>query len=140
MDLLLVLIQAGRGGSKFRLQPVNYAVRAHRLPGRSKIGTFAGTPVQLISDGGRLSLGGGPIGALRQIPTERAIRVFVGAALPGAMGTGKEDADREVLGSFDTHFARSCARKKLAHRITRRNWGELSEGGLKLLNRPLTHA
>jgi len=54
----LVLIQAVRGGSKFRVQRGDYGARAHRLPGYSKVETVAGGRVQPIGDGGQLPLRG----------------------------------------------------------------------------------
>lgn len=67
--------------------------------GRRNVETFARACVQPIGDGVRLPLGvARQIGALRQVLTEQAIRVFIGAALPGTMRISKEDADREALG------------------------------------------
>lgn len=66
--------------------------------GRGKVETFAGARVQPIGDGIQLPLDvARQVGAFRQVRAEQAIRVFIGAALPGTMGIGKEDADRESL-------------------------------------------
>ena len=67
--------------------------------GRGKVETFSRARVQPMGDGGQLELGiVRQVRALRQVLTEQAIRVFIGAALPRAVGIGKEDADREALG------------------------------------------
>ena len=59
---------------------------------------MCGTRAQPIGDGCQLPLGvARQVGASRQVLTEQAIGVFIGASLPGAMGIGKEDADHEML-------------------------------------------
>ena len=64
---------------------------------RREVETFAGGRIQLMGDGVQLPLGiARQGGALRQVLTEQAIRVFIGAALPRAVGIVKEDADREL--------------------------------------------
>ncbi len=66
--------------------------------GRRKIETFAGTRVQPIGDGVQPPLGGArQVGALRQVLAQQPIRVFIRAALPRAVGGGKEHLNLELL-------------------------------------------
>ena len=69
--------------------------------GRGKAQTFSWARVQPMGDGVQLALGvARQVRALGQVLAQQAIRVLVGAALPGAVRIGKEDLDREPLGQF----------------------------------------
>ena len=69
------------------------------LQGRGKVQTFSWACVQPMGDGVQLALGvARQIRALGQVLAQQAIRILVGAALPGAVGIRKEYPDRESLG------------------------------------------
>ena len=58
-----------------------------------------GCPVQPAAMAFTLPLGiARQVGALGQVVTEQAIRVFIRATLPGTMGIGQVDTDRKALG------------------------------------------
>ena len=64
--------------------------------GCSKVETFPPARVQPMRDGIQLALRvARQIRALGQVLTQQPIRVLVGAALPRAVGIGKEDPDRQ---------------------------------------------
>jgi hypothetical protein len=66
--------------------------------GRSKIETFSRTRIQAMCDRVQFPLGVvRQIGALRQVLTQQAIRILVGAPLPRRMRIGKEHLDREAV-------------------------------------------
>ena len=67
--------------------------------GRGKVEAFSRACVQAMGDGIQLALRvARQVHALRQVLAQQPIRVLVGAALPGAIRTGKEDPDRQPLG------------------------------------------
>ena len=67
--------------------------------GRRKVETFPGARVEAMRDGVQLARRiPRQVRALRQILTQQPIRVFIRAALPGAVRIGKEDLNREPLG------------------------------------------
>ena len=67
--------------------------------GRGKVETFSRARVQPMGDGVQLALGvARQVRALGQVLAQQPIRVLVGAALPRAVGIGKEHPDREPLG------------------------------------------
>ena len=69
--------------------------------GRRKVETFSWACVQAMSDGVQLALRvARQVRALGQVLAQQAIRILVGAALPGAVRIGKEDLDREPLGQL----------------------------------------
>ena len=66
--------------------------------GRGKVETFSRSRVQPMGDGVQLALGvARQVGALGQVLAQQAIRILVGAALPGAVRIGKEHPDCEPL-------------------------------------------
>ena len=66
--------------------------------GRGKVETCPRACVQLIGDGVQLTLGvARQVCALGQVLAQQAIRILVGATLPGAVRIGKEDLDRQPL-------------------------------------------
>ena len=68
---------------------------------RGKVETFSWACVQAMSDGVQLALRvSRQVRALRQVLAQQAIRILVGAALPGAVRIGKEDLDREPPGQL----------------------------------------
>jgi len=69
--------------------------------GRGKVETFPRARVQAMRDGVQLALRiARQVRALGQVLAQQAIRILVGAALPGAVRIGKEDLDREPLGQL----------------------------------------
>ena len=86
------------GGFKFQVQPVNEGAGAQRLPGAWQSGgMFSGA---CPTDGRWCSshVGCSPtVCALGQVLAQQAIRILIGATLPGAIRIGKEDLDREPL-------------------------------------------
>ena len=69
--------------------------------GRSKVETFSRARVQPMGDGVQLTLSvARQVRALGQVLAQQPVRVFIGAALPGAVWVGKEDLDREALGQL----------------------------------------
>ena len=66
---------------------------------RSKVQTFSWARVQAMGNDIQLALGvARQVRARGHILAQQAIRILVGAALPGAVRIGKEDLDREPLG------------------------------------------
>ena len=69
--------------------------------GRSKVETFSRARVLPMGDGVQLTLSvDRQVRALGQVLAQQPVRVFIGAALPGAVWVGKEDLDREALGQL----------------------------------------
>ncbi len=69
-----------------------------QLQWRGKVETFSWARVQAMGNGVQLPLGvGREVRPLEQVPAQQAIRVLVGATLPGTMRISEEDADRESL-------------------------------------------
>ena len=67
--------------------------------GRGKVETFLRARVQPMGDGVQVPLGvARQVRALGQVLAQQPVRVFIGAALPGAIRIGKEDLDGEPLG------------------------------------------
>ena len=64
--------------------------------GRRKVETFSWACVQAMGDGVQFALGvARQVRAFGQVLAQQPIRVLVGAALPRAVGIGKEHLDRE---------------------------------------------
>jgi len=69
--------------------------------GRGKVETLPRARVQAMGDGVQRTLGvTRQVRALGQVLAQQAIRILVGATLPGAVRIGNEDLDREPLGQF----------------------------------------
>ena len=67
--------------------------------GRGTVETFPRARVQPMGDGIQCTLGvARQVRALGPVLAPQAIRILVGAALPGAVRISKEDLDREPLG------------------------------------------
>jgi len=67
--------------------------------GRGNVETFPRARVQPMGAGIQFTLGvARQVRALGQVLAQQAIRILVGAALPGAVRSSKEDLDREPLG------------------------------------------
>ena len=67
--------------------------------GRGKVETFPRARVQPMGDGVQLALRvARQVRALGQVLAQQPIRVLVGAALPRAVGIGKEHPNRQPLG------------------------------------------
>ena len=67
--------------------------------GRGEVKTCSWRRVRAVGDVAQLALRVlRPVCALGQILAQQSVDVLVGAALPGAVGIGKEDLDREPLG------------------------------------------
>jgi hypothetical protein len=85
--------------------------------GRGEVQTFSRARIQAMGDGVQfVSTVPRQVRALGQVLAQQAIRVLIGAALPGAMRIGKEDLDRETLSQplvlghlFPDRRSRSCA-------------------------------
>jgi len=72
-------------------------VRIH-FQRRGKAETFPWSCVEPIGDGVQLPLGvARQVGPLGQVLAQQAIGILVGPTLPGAVGIGKEDLDRETV-------------------------------------------
>ena len=68
---------------------------------RSEVQTFSRARVQAMRDGVQRALRvARQVCALGQVLAQQAIRILVGAALPGAVWIGKEGLDREPLGQL----------------------------------------
>jgi len=66
--------------------------------GRGKVETLPRARVQAVRDGVQLALRvARQVRPLGQVLAQQPIRIFVGATLPGAIGIGKEDPDRQSL-------------------------------------------
>jgi hypothetical protein len=69
--------------------------------GRGKVETFSRARVQPMGDGVQFALAvARQVRAFGQVLAQQAIRVLVGATLPGAIRIGKVDLDREPLGQL----------------------------------------
>ena len=69
--------------------------------GCGKVETFPRARVQPMGDGVQLTLGvARQVRALGQVLAQQPVRVFIGAALPGAIRIGEEDLDGEPLGQL----------------------------------------
>jgi len=69
--------------------------------GRGKVETFPRACIQAMRDDVQLTLRvPRQVRALGQVLAQQAIRILVGAALPGAVRIGKEDLDRKPLGQL----------------------------------------
>lgn len=67
--------------------------------GRGNAQIFSWACAQAMRNGVQLTLGvDRQVRALRQVLAQQARGVFIGPALPGTMGIGKEDAERKPVG------------------------------------------
>ena len=86
------------GGFKFQVQRVNDKAIALDFQGCGKVETFPRTRIQAMGDGVQLALRvARQVRALGQVLAQQPVRVFIGAALPGAIRIGKEDRDCNTL-------------------------------------------
>ncbi len=87
--------------------------------GRGKVETFPPARVQPMGDGVQRALCvARQIRALGQVLAEEPIRIFIRAALPRAVGIGKEHPDREPLGqAFVLGHLFATRRRRLGSRL-----------------------
>jgi hypothetical protein len=91
--------------------------------GRGEVQTFSWARVEAVRDRVQLVLRvARQIGALGQVLAQQTLRVFVGATLPRAIQSRKEDPDREPLGQalmFGHLFPSIVGQGLLQHRWQR---------------------
>ena len=82
--------------------------------GRGEVKTCSWGRVRAVGDGAQLALRvPRQVRALGQVLAQQPVDVLVGAALPGAVGIGKEDLDREPLGQVLGHLFATTVRQGL---------------------------